>query len=167
MWQDYDVRRFAYWSVLAGACGFTYGHNSIMQFYRGGDDPAAYNCSIVWKDAIHSPGNDNISKMVELMNSVAWETGEAAQQLLACLEGEQYERISAFAGKDFAIFYTYTGRDISVEGGALPCKEMKAYWVDPVSGTKSYIGMFDTAKELEFHIPKGTFTHTDWILLLK
>ncbi len=165
-WQDYDVRRFAYWSVLAGACGFTYGHSSIMQFYRGGDDPAAYGCFIPWKDAIHSPGNDNISKLVELMNSVAWETGDAAQHLLACEEGEQYERISAFAGKDFAIFYTYTGRDIAVKAGELPCKEMKAYWVDPVSGTRSYIGIFDTKNEMEFKKPMGTFTHEDWLLLL-
>jgi hypothetical protein len=27
------VRRYAYWSVFAGSCGHTYGHNAIMQFY--------------------------------------------------------------------------------------------------------------------------------------
>ena len=31
LWKDYDVRRYAYWSVFAGAFGHTYGHNSIMQ----------------------------------------------------------------------------------------------------------------------------------------
>jgi hypothetical protein len=33
-WQAADCRRYAYWSVFAGACGHTYGNNSIMQFYR-------------------------------------------------------------------------------------------------------------------------------------
>ncbi len=166
-WQDYDVRRFAYWSVLAGGCGFTYGHGSIMQFYRGGDDPAAYGCSIPWKDAIHSPGCDNMSKMAALMRSLAWETGKAAQHMLGCEEGERYERISVFSGDDFTIFYTYTGREIVIKEQTLPCGCMKAYWVDPVSGAKSYITTVDTAKTLRFCPPVGTFSHTDWILLLQ
>ena len=36
LWKDYDVRRYAYWSVFAGAFGHTYGHNSIMQFIKPG-----------------------------------------------------------------------------------------------------------------------------------
>lgn len=36
LWQDFDCRRYAYWSVFAGAFGHTYGHNDIMQFYRPG-----------------------------------------------------------------------------------------------------------------------------------
>ena len=31
-WEEWDVRRYAYWSVFAGAAGHTYGSNSIMQF---------------------------------------------------------------------------------------------------------------------------------------
>lgn len=35
-WKDYDVRRYAYWSVFAGSFGHTYGNNSIMQFIKPG-----------------------------------------------------------------------------------------------------------------------------------
>lgn len=35
-WKAADVRRYAYWSVFAGSCGHTYGHNSIMQMLRPG-----------------------------------------------------------------------------------------------------------------------------------
>jgi len=31
---DFDVRQSAYWSVLAGACGHTYGDNNIWQMYQ-------------------------------------------------------------------------------------------------------------------------------------
>lgn len=31
---DFDVRQAAYWSVLAGACGYTYGDNNVWQMYR-------------------------------------------------------------------------------------------------------------------------------------
>ncbi len=36
-WTDSDVRRYAYWSVFAGCCGFTYGHSAdhaILQRVR-------------------------------------------------------------------------------------------------------------------------------------
>lgn len=35
-WQAWDVRRYAYWSVFAGSCGHTYGHNAIMQMLKPG-----------------------------------------------------------------------------------------------------------------------------------
>jgi len=33
-WTASDVRRYAYWSVFAGGCGFTYGNNAVMQFHK-------------------------------------------------------------------------------------------------------------------------------------
>jgi hypothetical protein len=41
-WTDNDVRRYAYWSVFSGACGFTYGNNAVMQFHRETDKEPAY-----------------------------------------------------------------------------------------------------------------------------
>ncbi len=41
-WTDNDIRRYAYWSVFAGACGFTYGNNSVMQMYKKSDKAGAY-----------------------------------------------------------------------------------------------------------------------------
>lgn len=167
-WQDYDVRRFAYWSVLAGACGFTFGHSSIMQFYTGdGTEPGAYGCTINWKDAMHSPAGDNMSKMAELMRSVPFQKGHRAQHLLAYKEGLRYNRISAFAGEDFAIFYDYTGRKIDVKAHAVAGDRADAWWFDPVSGTRSYIGRFDQSDVMTFAPPVGTFSHTDWVLILK
>lgn len=34
LWKACDVRRYAYWSVFAGAFGHTYGNNSIMQMKK-------------------------------------------------------------------------------------------------------------------------------------
>ena len=56
-WTAKDARRYAYWSVFAGAAGHTYGDNSVMQFY----DPAsgrkgAYGARDSWKDALDHPG---------------------------------------------------------------------------------------------------------------
>jgi hypothetical protein len=32
---DYDVRQAAYWSLLAGACGHTYGNNNVWSARQG------------------------------------------------------------------------------------------------------------------------------------
>src|SRR5690606_1699403 len=40
--RDYDVRKQLYRSVFLGACGVTYGHHSIWQFYSAAEKPIAY-----------------------------------------------------------------------------------------------------------------------------
>lgn len=165
-WQDYDVRRFAYWSVLSGCAGFTYGHNAIMQFHRSPDEVGAYGCTIPWYDAIHSPGTDQMTAMANLMNSVPFWTGKAAQELLADEPGEKYERISVFAGEGFVICYDYTGRDIYLKAELLDKDLNKAYWINPVTGVKSYIGTIDMVEDLKFVKPSGVHDHTDWLLFL-
>ena len=57
-WQDYDVRRYAYWSVFAGSCGHTYGHNAIMQMLKPGY-PTSYGsdgAEKAWYQALNDPG---------------------------------------------------------------------------------------------------------------
>lgn len=164
-WQDYDVRRSAYWAVFGGAAGFTFGHSSIMQFFDG-NGTGAYGATIPWKDAIHSPGSDNMSHLAKLMNSVDFSKGKKARHLLACEEGEKHERISAFASEDYAIFYSYTGRTIVVKPEVFEGVAVKAWWFDPVSGIFSYDGIKE-ADKLVFTIPLGTYTHSDWVLVLK
>lgn len=54
LWNDNDVRRYAYWSVFAGSFGHTYGHNSIMQFIRPGVG-GAYGAKKPWYEALSDP----------------------------------------------------------------------------------------------------------------
>ena len=56
LWNDNDVRRYAYWSVFAGAFGFTYGDNEVMQFHKPGDSDANYEAKKHWKEALNVPG---------------------------------------------------------------------------------------------------------------
>ena len=47
-WQSWDTRRYAYWSVFAGAFGHTFGDNAIMQFFR--KDLEKERAFGVWQD---------------------------------------------------------------------------------------------------------------------
>ena len=61
LWKDYDVRRYAYWSVFAGSFGHTYGHNSIMQFIKPGVG-GAYGAKKPWYDALIQEYFDAIAR---------------------------------------------------------------------------------------------------------
>ena len=69
-WNDADVRRYAYWSVFAGAFGYTYGSSAVMQFYQPGDKAAAYGAKEYWTKAINDPGANQMKYVKELMLSV-------------------------------------------------------------------------------------------------
>ena len=57
---DYDARQAAYWSLLAGACGFTYGNNNIWQMWSPERKPVLW-ADIPWDQAIDHPGAFQIS----------------------------------------------------------------------------------------------------------
>lgn len=166
-WRDNDVRRYAYWSVFAGAAGFTYGHNAIMQFWDQTDKPGNYDCWETWMEAIHHPGSDSMSHLVCLMNSVDFAGGRAAQDLLACEEGEKYDRISVFAGPDYILCYSFTGRKIVLKAGAME-GAAEYYWMNPLTGVMSYAGETDFTAEREFITPsKEYMPNRDWVLVIR
>ena len=55
LFDDYDVRQAAYWSILAGACGHTYGHNSIWQMWAP-KHRAVIGAKVPWEQALDHSG---------------------------------------------------------------------------------------------------------------
>jgi len=69
---DYDARQAAYWSLLAGACGHTYGNNNIWQMWQPGRNPAI-GANIPWYEALDHPGAFQMGHLRRLFESRAWE----------------------------------------------------------------------------------------------
>ena len=166
-WQACDVRRYAYWSVLAGACGHTYGDNAVMQFYNEKDEKGGYGALNYWHEAIHDVGSGQMRHLYDLMQSVDFTSGHIAEELLAQPQGEKYDRISAFAGAEFAFLYTYTGNPFAVKMDKLGFSKAKAYWFDPVTGVYSFVDTLETSKIKEFIPPNRRLGQNDWVLVLK
>lgn len=138
-WKAGDVRRYAYWSVFAGAFGHTYGHNSIMQFYREADKKGAFGVKTPWQDALHHEGGSQMQHLSALMNSVDFINGHPAQELLMSKQGNQYDYNLIFAGEDYILCYIYNGREAVIDLTPYKGKSLEAYWFDPVCGTYSFI----------------------------
>lgn len=165
-WKAADARRYAYWSVLAGAAGHVYGHNSIMQFYGDLSQKGAYGAKFLWSDAIHHPGGGQMVHLKKLMERVGYEKGRPAQEYLLGEQGEKYDYISVFAGEDFLVAYTYTGRKVSLSLEAYRGKRLAAYWMDPVTGLWTYIRSVEGEEEVSF-LPPEREDGRDAVLVLK
>jgi hypothetical protein len=165
-WQAEDVRRFAYWSVFAGAAGHTYGHNAIFQFHHP-DSMPLFNVKMSWQDAMHDAGSNQMQILKSLMEAVDFGTGKLADELLYGRAGDKYERIAAFAGEDFAYFYSYLGTTFIVKLESLNWERANAWWFDPTNGTYSFIGTYEEELLVWFAPPQKRREHNDWVLVLK
>ncbi len=163
-WQAKDVRRYAYWSVLEGACGFTYGNNAIMQFYRKGDS-ASYGVREEWKEALHMSGSQQMQYLKQLMESFDFTTGAARPDLVMDPKAK-YEHISVFVGNSFILCYSYLGKAFSLNLQEFNGKYLCGYWMNPENGATTTIESFRIESQVEFHPLMRKEEENDWILVL-
>lgn len=166
-WEEWDVRRYAYWSVFAGAAGHTYGSNAIMQFYEDLSEHGAYGVREIWQDAVHHPGAGQMQYLKALMESVDFMNGKPVDDMLSYGQKERYHRIAVFAGEDYVLCYDYMGDEFMLDLSKYKDKKMDAYWMDPRNGSYSYIQTItNTPKWLVSPVARKEKAN-DWVLVLK
>ncbi len=165
-WDDDDVRRYAYWSVFAGACGFTYGHNAVMQMHKPGDADPSYGVREYWREALDAPGASQMAHLKELMLSRPYFERIPDQSLIAAGQGERYDYLVATRGQDYALIYTCNGRNMEIRMGQIRGNQVRASWVDPRTGAFSGIGAFRNSGVVKFDPPGAKENGNDWILLI-
>lgn len=140
LWNDKDVRRYAYWSVFAGSCGHTYGHNNIMQFARPGVKGAYFadGEQKPWYAAMRDPGRNQMKYLKRLILAMPYFDRIADQ---SCIKdnGIRYDRLIATRGKDYMLVYNHTGRDMTIDMSRISGKEKNLWRMDPESGSLQYL----------------------------
>lgn len=165
-WTGEDLRRYAYWSVFAGGFGFTYGNNAVMQFHRPENKRAAYGAREYWTTAINAPGAGQMQYLKNLMLSRPFLVRVPDQSLIAGDNGAKYDYLVATRGDDYAMIYTYTGRNIPVQMGIISGAKVKASWFKPANGEITEIGEFENSGIQEFDPAGEPADGNDWVLLL-
>lgn len=166
-WTADDVRRYAYWSVFAGGCGFTYGNNSVMQFYRNGEKNPAYGAKEAWTSAISNSGAYHMQYLKKLILSKPYFERLPDQTLVAGEQGQKYDYIAATRGSDYAFLYTCNGQTFSVNMGKINGNKVKASWYNPKNGQSMLIDEFDNSGVKEFNPPGEVKLGNDWVLVLE
>ena len=156
----YDVRVAAYWSMLSGSFGHTYGHHSIWSFNK---EKSAY-FPLIWREALHRLGATHMKHMKELFMSRPLLELTPCQELLSeNYSGASY--ITAARGESYAFIYTPNGLDIKVNIGALNGNSVISYWYDPRNGIY-YFNDIKKSEGIYIFSPPSRGRNNDWVLVL-
>ncbi|KJD34355.1 glycoside hydrolase family 101 [Tamlana nanhaiensis] len=165
LWNDNDLRRYAYWSVFAGAAGFTYGNNHIMQMHENHSKPEAYGSKTYWVDALNDPGAGQMKHLKNLMLEFPY-FERVPDKSLVDNQGEKYDFKAATKGEDYALIYVYNGKSIVVNMGKIKGQQVVASWFNPRNGKKTNIGEFKNEGTQEFKPEGEAVDGNDWVLIL-
>lgn len=163
---DADVRASAYWSLLSGAAGYTYGCNDIWQIYETGRPPII-NARTDWNVSLHLPGSTQMGFMKNIFERFAWQSMEYSPSLILNenLEGDSFMMAAMGKNKDFIMVYTPTGKAVELDLKTLKTDQAFCYWFNPRSGKIQFIGKKATSAPAVFK-PWAEGWGSDFLLIV-
>ncbi|MGF1926071.1 MAG: glycoside hydrolase family 140 protein [Bacteroidia bacterium] len=165
-WTASDLRRYGYWSVFAGAFGYTYGHNSVMQMFKVRDSAPSYGPRSEWHKAVNAQGAVQMIHLKKLMLSRSYFDRVPDQSIVAGKNGLKYDRLLATRGEKYAMVYAYNGNVMNIIMGKIKGAKVKASWFDPRTGKITRIGEFENKGVQRFDPPGELQEGNDWVLVL-
>lgn len=178
---DYDVRQAAYWSLLAGACGHTYGNNNIWQMYEPGVDGegdgarrdlfggpgSIIGANIPWHEALDHPGAFQMRHVRRLFESLPFTKLVPDQQIILNGPTTGGARIRAARASDgsFAIIYSPRGESFTLDKSVIDAERQHQYWYDPRYGT-AYRFKEQDSWGIQTFTPPTRGRGNDWVLVL-
>ncbi|HUV13448.1 MAG TPA: glycoside hydrolase family 140 protein [Acidobacteriota bacterium] len=163
---EWDVRRAAYMSMLAGACGHTYGDHSMWQMWIPEREPLSV-ARTPWFEALSDPGSRQMKFFRDLLEARPFYRLVPDQELVADQNKEDTGHVRAARDSEgkFAIFYIPTGRSVTVRLDRLPAVTLRAFWFNPRQNAAQLIGTFKRTERSEFE-PPTQGRNNDWILVI-
>jgi len=164
---DYDVRQAAYWSILAGACGHTYGHSSVWQMYDEGRAPIIA-AVMPWHVALDHPGAFQMAHVRTLFEARPFSKLVPNQGMIKNGPVTGGGKIRAAVAEDasFAIVYSPRGESFTLDKSILDARYIKEIWFDPRYGISYHIHTGDT-QSMQTYTPPTSGRGQDWILIIE
>jgi hypothetical protein len=192
---DYDVRQSAYWSILAGACGHTYGNNNIWQIFKPAKDSSknagavpiqdaltasklgdpwmgleggALGANIPWYEAMDHPGAFQMGFVRRLFESIPFTKMVPDQRIILNGPVTGGAKIRAVRSSDgsFAIVYSPRGESFTLDKSIINAQRVKEIWYDPRYGISYEIHQTDNAG-IQTYTPPTNGRGNDWVFLLE
>lgn len=162
------VRRAAYYSLLSGAFGHTYGHHSVWSMSDGGfvgANPEEPFFIMGWKEALRRPGAEQMRHVKALMQARRWLELRPDLTLLAGNLPGECRRVAA-RGERFAYVFCPNGLYADVAMGVLEAPFAEASWFNTSDGAWIPAGRFPNAEGNRRFIAPASGRDQDWILCL-
>jgi len=167
LFDDYDARQAAYWSILSGACGHTYGNNNIWQMYDLKRN-SIIGAHTPWHQALNHPGAFQMSLLKKLFTSRAYNQLVPSSELI--VDGPQSggAKIKSALAEDgsFAFIYSPRGSKFSVDKSLFAGEKLAEVWFDPRYGVEYQIHASNT-RGIQTYTPPTSGRGNDWILIIE
>ncbi len=168
-----DVRRPLYWDLFTGACGHTYGHHSVWQFWTADREPVN-NPLVPWQEAILQPGGRQMQYAKQLLTDTQLLVRVPDDSLIVTsrvkthVPGAGRYRMVATRDADAtrALVYVPGSRVFEVELAKLKGPAVEARWFNPRTGEYTKIGQYQASGRQAF-TPAELGEDIDWVLVLE
>lgn len=160
----YDIRKYAYLDLFAGAFGHTYGCHDIWQFYAPNRE-AVNGPHIYWQAAMDLPGASQMKHLRHLLESRPLLDRVPDQSVIVENNLAPAERVQATRGKDYLLVYTAAGKAFTAHLGKISGKVLRATWFDPRTGKSESAGTMENTGTRLFTPPQSGYG-LDWVLVL-
>ncbi|MBW3622221.1 MAG: glycoside hydrolase family 140 protein, partial [Armatimonadetes bacterium] len=168
---EYYVRKFAYTSLFAGACGHTYGANELWQMWKPENDPVSpvlkgplLGADTLWSDALQYPGAKQMRHVRALMESRPFFSRIPAPEMVADADRDRVHATRDSEGS-YAFAYTVSGALFTLDLRALSGETIRSAWYDPRTGEFTPFEEFRKTAERTF-TPPSDGPQDDWVLVL-
>ncbi len=185
---DYDARQAAYWSVFAGACGHTYGNNSVWQMYQPDASPGvpakntpagppwglytspgggAIGANISWEQALDHPGALQVAHLRRLMESVRFTKLVPDQKIIlnGPMSGGAKLRSARSSDGSFALVYSPRGESFTLDKSVVQAERQRQAWFDPRYGV-AYVIQEPDGQGIQTYTPPTNGRGQDWVLVI-
>jgi hypothetical protein len=184
------VRQAAYYAMLCGALGHTYGCRDVWSFYVPSDRQPTRCVDTHWKTAIRFPGAEQLRHWRALFEAYPWHRlapdlptntsthgtsgggrNEGALVTLGAWDGRGNIRTPAAVADDksFALVYLPEQMPVWVDRSRVVTGREGAVdtlWYDPRTGAEHPIKRYHERGEVRFFPPGGEL-EPDWVLVLR
>lgn len=174
IWYDaFDVRQAAWWDVLSGSCGHTYGDHNIWQMLSPAHEPI-FHARTPWQKALDHEGAKQMGYLRAFFEKMDWQKLEPREELLTGDRGEKGSRMLAMTSADgtVAVAYSPHGRPLTVDLRMLKAwqpqgVQLVGEWFNPRTGKTQNVFVYSSGNAQATFKPKGSAGRgNDWVLKL-
>lgn len=159
LWNASDVRQNAYWDLMEGVCGHTYGNHCVWRFNT---KPQPY-FPYLWQEALHHDGAEQIANLVKLRMSRPYFEFRAAPELVQDDPATMAHQCAG-RGERYAFAYSPLGQPIRAYLDKLGGKTVRAAWFDPRTAQTATFAIVPATETL--FVPPTSGKSCDWVLVL-
>lgn len=164
---EFDSRRTGYWSMLAGACGHTYGNHNIWQMWQPGRKPVSA-ARTPWHESVDYPGAFQAGYMRRLFESRPWQMLVPDKSLVRDHPNSAGKEVLAAMATDRSCIIAYApyGSNFKLNTSKLKGDCIKIWWFNPRIGKSIFVQETAKTGSILADPPSDEKRGNDWVLVV-